>query len=98
MWVVHSVCDVDVVLVRDLGREGRRWHRLGSCVIFGRTRPSRMAVGSTSLSFRPTIISWKELRLILVALGCSRGGSHLDVRNRSGSGEPMYRPGSFDGT
>lgn len=97
MWVVHSVCHVVVVLVRDLEREGRRWHRLGN-IIFGRTRPSRMSVGSTSLSFRPTVISWRELRLTLVALSCSRRGSHLDIRYRSSGRKPMYCPGSFGGT
>lgn len=93
-WVVRSLRNVAVVLVRNLERKGRRWHRLGN-VIFGRTLTSRMSIGSTPFSFRPAIISWRELRL---TLGRSRRGRHLDVLNRSGGGKPMDCPWSFSRT
>jgi hypothetical protein len=97
-WIVRSGCNVVVVLVGDLGREGGRWHGLGD-VIFGLTRlPSRMSIGSTPFPFWPTVISRKELRLTLVALGRSGGGRHLDVLNRRRGRKPVDCPWSFAGT
>jgi hypothetical protein len=97
-WTVRSGCNVVVVLVGDLGREGGRWHDLGN-VIFGPTRlPSHMSIGSTPFSFWPSVISRKEHRLTLVALGRSGGGRHLDVLNRRRGGKPVECPWSFVGT